>query len=163
MTEAPTRKIPVAFLHSKNNDEIHEFDILTQVLRSHGEAIGTQLRVNDAVDAQSIFEGILWFLEHPVSSGIISGTVVLAVDRWLSKPDRRLEVQFEGKKITANSVDELRQILAALPPPTPSRILQDGEMMLDGEIMPFDAELWEEHKARWIEETSAESSVKKEE
>lgn len=149
MTDTPPRKdICITFSHSTTPEENQDFEALTKELRENGETMGTRMRVNDSVDAQSFLEGVLWFLQHPNTvnvgvgaiSGVISGSVVLTLDRWLSKPDRRLEVEFEGTKITANSVDELRQILASLPPPKPKRILQDGEMMLDGEITPFDEE-----------------------
>lgn len=167
MTDTPPRKdICITFSHSTTPEENQDFEALTKELRENGETMGTRMRVNDSVDAQSFLEGVLWFLQHPNTvnvgvgaiSGVISGSVVLTLDRWLSKPDRRLEVEFEGTKITANSVDELRQILASLPPPKPKRILQDGEMMLDGEITPFDEELWKQHQDRWVQNLSKDNA-----
>jgi hypothetical protein len=163
MTDTPPQKdICVTFSYSTTSEENQDVEALTKELRENGETMGTRMRVNDSVDAQSFLEGVLWFLQHPNTvnvgvgaiSGVISGSVVLTLDRWLSKPDRRLEVEFEGTKITANSVDELSQILASLPPPRPKRILQDGEMMLDGKIMPFDEDLWKQHQDRWIQNLS---------
>ncbi len=160
MTDTPARKdVCIAFAYSKTSEEKEAIEALTRELRESGEAMGVRMRVNDSVDAQSFFEGLLWFVQHPNTvsggvsaiSGIISGATVLAPDRWLSKPDRRLEVEFEGTKITANSVDELKQILASLPSPKPKRILQEGEMILDGEIMPFDEDLWNQRQDRWIQ------------
>ena len=163
MTDTPARKdIHIAFAHSKTSEEKEAVENLARALRESGESVGARMRVDDSVDAQSIFEGLIWFLQHPNTvsvgvnavGGIMSGATVLMLDRWLSKPDRRLEVEFEGTKSTANNVDELKQILASLPPPKPKRILQEGEMMLDGEIMPFDEDLWNQHQGRWIQSFS---------
>lgn len=163
MTDTPVRKdISIAFAHSKTLEEKEAIEKLARALRESGESVGAQMRVNDSVDAQSIFEGFIWFLQHPNTvsvgvnavAGIMSGATVLALDRWLSKPDRHLEVKFEGTKITANNVEELKQILASLPPPKLTRILQEGEMMLDGEIMPFDEDLWNQHRDGWIQSFS---------
>lgn len=163
MTDTPVRKdIRISLAHSKTSEEKEAVEKLARALRESGESLGVQMRVNDSVDAQSIFEGLIWFLQHPNTvsvgvnavAGIMSGATVLALDRWLSKPDRHLEVEFEGTKITANNVDELKQILASLPPPKPKRILQEGEMMLDGKIMPFDEDLWNQHQDRWVQSFS---------
>lgn len=163
MTDTPARKdIRIALTHSKTFEEKEAVEKLARALRESGESVGAQMRVNDSVDAQSIFEGLIWFLQHPnmvsvgvnAVAGILSGATVLALDRWLSKPDRRLEVEFEGTKITANNVDELKQILASMPLPKTKSILQEGEMMLDGEIMPFDEDLWNQHKDRCIQRFS---------
>jgi hypothetical protein len=45
-----------------------------------------------------------------------------------------------------------------IPPPKPKRILQDGEMMLDGEITPFDEELWKQHQDRWVQNLSKDNA-----
>lgn len=152
------RDISIAFTYSATPEENEAFEALTKELRKNGEAVGVRMQVNDSADAQSFLSGVLWFLQHPntvnVISGVISGSIVLALDRWLSKPDRRLEVEFEGTKITANSVDELNQILAALQSPQPKRIIQDGEMLRDGKILLFDEKIWEQRQERWIENPS---------
>lgn len=163
MIDTPARKdISIAFSYSTTPEENQAFESLTKELRENGETMGSRMRVNDSVDAQSFLEGVLWFLQHPNTinvgvgtiSGVISGSVLLALERWLSKPDRRLEVEFEGTKITANSVDELNKILASFPSPQTKRILQDGEMIIAGEIMPFDEKTWRQHQERWIENLS---------
>ena len=102
MTDTPARKdIRIALTHSKTSKEKEAVENLARELRESGESVGARMRINDSVDAQSIFEGLIWFLQHPNTvsvgvnavAGIMSGATVLALDRWLSKPDRRLEVR----------------------------------------------------------------------
>lgn len=138
MTDTAARKdIHIAFAYSKTSEEKEAVVKLAEALRENGESVGAQMRVNDSVNAQSIFEGLIWFLQHPNTVGvgvnavarIMSGATILALDRWLSKPDRHLKVEFEGTKIAANNVEKLKKILASFPPPKLAHILQKGALL----------------------------------
>lgn len=137
----PLKTIHLRLLHQDSPDENQAATELITALRESGESVSQRMRFNDSVDVKPVLDALLWVVQHPSTvefgKDVLSGGVLILLDRWFAGRPRSLEVEFEGQKIVANSVDEVKEILASLPPPQPTQILQDGETMkIGGIIMP---------------------------
>lgn len=136
-------RVRIVLSHSKTKDEANVAKALSLSLEEDGVAVGNAMMTKDSTGSTSVMEYLLWFVTHPqtVTTGatVFSGSVLLLVEKWLNGDrNRSLKVEYEHYKIEAKTVEDLKEAVKLLPPPTISQILEDGEMISNGKVISKD-------------------------
>lgn len=136
-------RVRIVLSHSKTKDETDVAKALSLSLTEEGVAVGNAMITKDSTGSASVMEYLLWFVTHPqtvaTSATLFSGSVLLLIEKWLNGDrNRSLKVEYEDYKVEAKTVEDLKEAVKLLPPPTTSQILEDGDMMSNGKVISKD-------------------------
>jgi len=136
-------RVSIVLSHSKTKDEADVAKALSLSLAEDGVAVGKAMMIKDSTGSASVMEYLLWFVTHPqtVTTGatVFSGSVLLLIEKWLNGDrNRSLKVEYEDYKVEAKSIEDLKEAVKLLPPPTKTQILEDGDMISNGTVISKD-------------------------
>lgn len=136
-------RVCIVLSHSKTKDEADLAKALSLSLAEDGVAVGNAMITKDSTGSASVMEYLLWFVAHPqtVTAGatVFSGSVLLLVERWLNGDrNRSLKIEYDDYKVEAKTIEDLKEAVKLLPPPSTSQILEDGDMISNGKLTSED-------------------------
>ncbi|WP_390911849.1 hypothetical protein [Pseudosulfitobacter sp. SM2401] len=136
-------RVCIVLSHSKTKDEADTAKALSLSLAENGVAVGNAMMTKDSSGSASVMEHLLWFVTHPqtVTAGatVFTGSVLLLVEKWLNGDrNRSLKIEYDDYKIEAKTIEDLKEAVKLLPPPSTAQILEDGDMMSSGEVISKD-------------------------
>ena len=134
-------RVNIVLSHGKTSDELTAASDLAASLRDGGESTGAAMQTKDGLGDPSVMDSLIWFIKHPetidVSKAIFAGTSLILIDRWVRGGSGRvLRIEYGDYKVEAKNVKELEAAIKLLPPPSKSQVLEDGDRMVNGEIVP---------------------------
>jgi hypothetical protein len=102
--------------------------------------VGNAMMIKDSTGSASVMEYLLWFVTHPqtVNAGatIFTGSVLLLVEKWLNGDrNRSLKIEYEDYKVEAKTIEDLKEAMKLLPPPSTAQVLEDGDMISSGKVI----------------------------
>jgi|GEM_PF-4227050 len=135
--------VRVALSHSKTKDEADAAKALILSLAEDGVSVGNAMIVTDSTGSESSIEHLLWFFTHPetVRAGVtvFTGSVLLLVERWLNGDRKRsLKIEYDDYRIEAKTIEDLKEAVKLLPPPSTAQILEDGDILSNGKVVRKD-------------------------
>lgn len=143
MKQVINDRVTIVFSHSKTRDEDVAARELAASLSKDGVSTGQKMQVKDGLGDPSIMENLLWFVTHPetvsAAKDIFVGSALIFVGYWLKGDgNRSLRVEYDNYKVEAKNIDELKEAIRLLPPPSVKEILEDGDKIINGEVVSKD-------------------------